>query len=137
MLQYPLAGLRSAFVFRTILLSATVAAPLFSSVFGTPVSAQEKPVGDIDMQERRLIELAQTTAAIAGGARFCRFDTDDIEEFISKADARIVLLARDDYQKVLGRLEFKNILAATSARAPAVGCEKLSIQFDTILRESR
>jgi len=137
MLQYRLVGFRSALVFRVFLLSTAVAAQLFSSVFNAPALAQEKPASDINNQERRLIELAQTTAAIAGGARFCRFDTDDIEEFISKADARIVLLARDDYQKVLGRLEFKNILAATSARPPAIGCEKLAIQFDTILRESR
>ena len=129
--------LPSAFIFGVVLFGVSLSVAVLSPAPVSSASAQEKPVGGMSTQERRIMELAKTTATIAGGARFCRFDPDDIEEFISKADARIVLLARDDYQKILGRLEFKNILAATSARAPASGCEKLAIQFDTILRESR
>jgi len=133
MLSLQLKLISSATVARTILSCAL----LSLTVPVAAVSTQEKPVGSTNQHERRLIELAQTTAAIAGGARFCKLDPDDIEEFISKADAQIVLLARDDYQKVLGRLEFKNILAATSAREPVSGCQKLATQFNTMLRETR
>jgi len=119
--------------FRTIVLSL----PLVVSLMAGVVSAQEPTPGTQNPQEQRLLHAARDYAAIAGGARFCKLDPDDIEEFIGKAYARIILLARDDYQKILGRLEFKNILAATSAKEPAEGCEKFREQFNLVLRESR
>jgi len=100
-------------------------------------AAQQQSQNAQSAQELQLLQIARQTATIAGGARYCKLDIDDIEEFIGKADARIVLLARDDYQKILGRLEFKNILAAASAKEPTEGCKKLEDQFNTILRESR
>jgi len=98
---------------------------------------QEQPSGGQSAQEKKLLQVARQSALIAGGARYCKLDTDDIEEFIGKTDARIVLLARDDYQKILGRLEFKNILAAASAKAPDMGCDKLGQQLAEMLRSSR
>ena len=119
--------------YRTLTLSLSLLAG-----FTIAASAlQEQPQSGKNLQERRLLQVAQQSATIAGGARYCKLDVDDIEEFIGKADARITLMARDDYQKVLGRLEFKNILAASSVREPAEGCEKLAKQFDIMLRESR
>lgn len=102
-----------------------------------PVTAQEPAKPKSSPQEQQLLRTARESATIAGGARYCRLDQDDIEEFIGKAQAQIVLLARDDYQKILGRLEFKNILAAMSAKEPVGGCDKLESTFNTVLRESR
>jgi len=120
-------------LFRTVVLSL----PLTVSLVAGAVSAQEPAPATQNPQEQRLIRAARDYAAIAGGARFCKLDPDDIEEFIGKSYARIVLLARDDYQKILGRLEFKNILAATSAKEPAEGCKKFREQFNLVLRENR
>jgi hypothetical protein len=129
-----------------LLLKSTITAAFCVLMLAAPniATAQEKPPEGLSpqehaklKQEHALLQTARKHAALAGGARFCKLDKDDIEEFISKADARLALLARDDYQKVLGRLEFKNLLAATSARAPDNGCAQLKIRFDTILRESR
>ncbi len=104
----------------------------------TPLlAAQQQPKGNQSPQERALLEVARKTAVFAGNAKFCKLDSDDIEDFINKAQARLALMARDDYQKILGRLEFKNILIASGTREPEGGCDKFKIQFDTVLRENR
>jgi len=100
-------------------------------------AVQEQPPEGQDPQEQKLLQIARQAARVAGGARYCKLQNDDIEEFIGKAEARIALVARDDYQKILGRLEFKNILAAAAAKEPEGGCDKFAVQFDSILRNSR
>lgn len=120
----------------TILRSAALLVTAVSLQLSLPSYAQEAPKRQ-DPQERQILKVAKQSATIAGGATYCKLDPDDIEEFIGKAQARLALLARNDYQKVLGRIEFKNILDATSAREPRAGCEEFEDQFNTILRESR
>lgn len=87
--------------------------------------------------EQDLLLLAREAATIAGGARFCKADDDMIEEFMAKADANLAFRAKDDYEKVLARLEFKNILAATSVRAPVEGCEDFLPRFENAVKQQR
>ena len=89
-----------------------------------------------EAREARILETAQQGARLAGGARFCRLDPEEIDAFIGLTDARIAVLARDDYEKVLGRLEFKNLLTAFSAKKPDGGCEALIASFNTVMNGS-
>lgn len=88
-------------------------------------------------QEGELLRLARDSAIVAGGGRYCKFDPDDIEAFAARAEARLSVMARDDYEKVLARLEFKNMLDAFSAREPEGGCENFKAVFDQALRNIR
>ncbi len=81
-------------------------------------------------QEDRLLALARDSAIIAGGARYCRYDPDDIEDFTAKAEARISSLAKDEYEKILARLEFKNIVDAYTVKEPQGGCSDFRAVFD-------
>ncbi len=87
-----------------------------------------------EQREARIIDTARQSAQLAGGARFCRVDNETIDEFIGLTDARIAVLARDDYEKILGKLEFKNMLTAHSAKMPDGGCETLIARFNAIMR---
>jgi len=109
--------------------------PILAAVyvaFPATVNAQTQST-----QEAALLTFARDTAMVAGGARYCELDPDDIEEFISKADSKMTLMARDDYQKILARVEFKNILASASAKEPEDGCESLKRAFSDALRSTR
>ena len=97
-----------------------------------PLSAQSQA----KTSEAQVISDAQKNALIAGGARFCKANPDSIEEFISISYARINMLAKDDYEQVIGRLEFKNMLAAFSAKEPNGGCESLIATFKAALRNA-
>ena len=81
-------------------------------------------------QEDRLLALARDSAIVAGGARYCKFDPDDIENFTARAEARISSLAKDEYEKILARLEFKNILDAYTVKEPQGGCSDFREVFD-------
>lgn len=87
-----------------------------------------------DQREARIIDTARQSALLAGGARFCRIDSETIDEFIGLTDARIAVLARDDYEKIMGKLEFKNMLTAHSAKMPEGGCEPLIARFNAMMR---
>lgn len=87
--------------------------------------------------ETQLLQLARDSAIVAGGARYCNFDPDDVEEFIARAEARLSSLARDDYEKVLSRLEFKNILDTYTVRQPTGGCTDFKSVFDEARRSVR
>lgn len=105
----------------------SLAAAVSSSVYAQ--SAKEQ-------RETRIIETARQSAQLAGGARFCRVDPETIDAFIGYTDARLAVLARDDYEKVLGKLEFKNLLTAYSAKKPEGGCEALISNFNAIMRNA-
>lgn len=81
-------------------------------------------------QEDRLLAMARESAIVAGGARFCKFDPDEIEEFTAKAEARLSAFAKDEYEKILARLEFKNILDAYTVKEPQGGCRDFRLVFD-------
>ncbi|MBO6503255.1 MAG: hypothetical protein JJ850_15395 [Kordiimonadaceae bacterium] len=88
-------------------------------------------------QEGELLRLARDSAIIAGGGKYCRYDPDEIESFSARSEARLSVMARDDYEKVLARLEFKNMLDAYSAREPEGGCENFKSVFDRALKSIR
>ena len=78
--------------------------------------------------------VARSGAGLAGAARYCVLDEDMVDEFITKTEGRIAALARDEFEKVVARLEFKNLLAATSATAPREGCDTFASRFRSIAR---
>ena len=78
---------------------------------------------------------ARSLATTAGSAKYCKIRDDMAEQYISNAYARLNLLSNDDYEKVLARLEFKNLLAATSVREPEIGCEAFEQQFLDYMRK--
>ncbi len=91
-----------------------------------------------DKLEDAIIQYARSNGVLAGNARYCKAKNDLVEEFIAKTNAQIVFMARDDkYQEVLGRLEFKNILTASSVKQPKESCDSIIRKFETVLRESR
>lgn len=78
---------------------------------------------------------ARSLATTAGSAKYCKIRDDIVEQYISNAYARLALLSKDDYEKVLARLEFKNLLAATSVREPKNGCKAFEKQFLDYMRQ--
>lgn len=84
----------------------------------------------VTAQEDRLLALARESAIVAGGARYCKYDPDDIEDFTAKAEAKLSSFAQDEYEKILARLEFKNILDAYSVKEPQGGCGDFRLVFD-------
>jgi hypothetical protein len=97
-------------------------------LFGTTHSAAQQ-------NENDPLVVARQMATTAGSAKYCKIRSDFIEQYISNAYARLALLARDDYEKVLARLEFKNFLTATSVRAPEIGCDDFTKQFLDYMRQ--
>ena len=91
----------------------------------------------VSAQEDRLMALARESAIIAGGARFCKFDPDDIENFTARAEARLSSFAKDEYEKILARLEFKNILDAYTVKEPQGGCGDFRLVFNRSLRNAQ
>lgn len=84
--------------------------------------------------EENIMVVARSGAGLAGAARYCVLDEDMVDEFITKTEGRIAALARDEFEKVVARLEFKNLLAATSATAPREGCDTFASRFSSIAR---
>ncbi len=98
------------------------------------LAAQNKPS---DKYEEQLIQFAHQSGKIAGGAQYCKMDSELIEEYIIKTNAKIAFIARDKYQKVLGRLEFKNIMTASSGKKPETSCTKIEEQLTSVIRDNR
>lgn len=108
---------------------------LACAVLATSLLASVAPTAH--SQEGELLRLARDSAIIAGGGRYCKYDPEEIESFSARAEARLSVMARDDYEKVLARLEFKNMLDAYSARAPEGGCKNFKSVFDRALKSIR
>ena len=105
----------------TVFSSALLAAITLHTLVFTPA---------VTAQEDRLLALARESAIVAGGARFCKYDPDDIEDFTAKAEARLSSFAKDEYEKILARLEFKNILDAYTVKEPQGGCTSFRAVFN-------
>ncbi len=88
-------------------------------------------------EDTQLIAMARTAGSVAGAARFCEVEDDLIEEYIAKTEAKLAVRAQDEYEKVLARLEFRNILVAASAKAPNEGCRTFISAFETTVRQLR
>ncbi|MFC3050749.1 hypothetical protein [Kordiimonas pumila] len=82
-----------------------------------------------------LVDFAHQSGTMAGGAQFCMAEEDTLEEYIGAVEARIALLAKDDYEKIFGRLEFKNTFAVSSATEPSSGCEQHMRAFSSIIKD--
>ena len=78
---------------------------------------------------------AQNGAVLAGAGKYCNVDSDLLDEFTNSVEARIALLAKDDYEKIVGKLEFKNLFAATSAKEPEAGCDHIYNNFAALTRQ--
>ncbi|WP_417451731.1 hypothetical protein [Kordiimonas sp.] len=84
-----------------------------------------------------IMQVAHDSARIAGGARYCKADEELIDEYIGKSEGKIAALAKDEYEKVVASLEFKNILTAMSAKEPEGGCRAFLPSFDKIVKDER
>lgn len=105
----------------------SIQALLMTGAIGSAVLFSSNTVA---AQEDRLLALARESAIVAGGARFCKYDPDDIEDFTAKAEAKLSAFAKDEYEKILARLEFKNLLDAYSVKEPQGGCGDFRLVFD-------
>jgi len=99
-------------------------------VLGVSAHAETKPEAD------PLMTLAHQAATYVGGARYCNADEDLVEEYIAKTDAKIKFLAKDEYERVMAQLEFKNILAVASTREPKGGCEAFVPVFEAAVKKA-
>lgn len=77
----------------------------------------------------RASQWAQDTAIVAGGATYCAFDTEVLENYIAAAQARIAAEAKDEVEIVVARIEFSHKYNAASSRAPLGGCENFAALF--------
>jgi len=112
-----------------------IAACLATNIgISTQVSAVQTQPGNTS---DKVQEAAGNAARLVGAARYCKVDDDLIEEFITNAEAYITTLAKDDYEKVFGRLEFKNIYAASRVKEPPEGCKKAEKDFADTMRSFR
>lgn len=105
------------------------------ALFGTAVTKASPR--EQNSSNTAVMQAAHEGAKLAGAARFCNVDSDLIDEFISTTHARIAMLAKDTYEKIAGRLEFKNLLDASSVKAPEEGCDLLSKNFAALVRNSQ
>jgi hypothetical protein len=84
-----------------------------------------------------IIQVAHDSARMAGNARFCKADEELVDEYIGRAEGKIAAMAKDDYEKVLASVEFKNIMTAMSAKAPEGGCEAFLPLFEQTVKSER
>ena len=106
-------------------LTATVA--LLAALGTTPVHAwAEDPV-----------LLAQDSARMAGGARYCKADEELVDEYIGRSEGKLRALAKDDYEKVVLQIEFKNLMTAASAKEPEGGCKAFLPLFEQTVKSER
>ncbi|MCJ9429200.1 hypothetical protein [Kordiimonas marina] len=92
---------------------------------------------DAPAENDPLMTLAHQAATYVGGARYCNADEELIEEYISKTDAKIKFLAKDEYERVIAQIEFKNILAVASTREPKGGCKAFVPVFEAAVKKAR
>lgn len=117
------------------LIKKTIIASALAATAATSASANlQNPPAKL---EEAILNYARTNGVVAGSAKYCKIADDLLEEYIAKTNAQIAFLARDDYQKVLGRLEFKNTMTAATVKKPKASCDEIEKRFKTILRESR
>ncbi len=86
--------------------------------------------------EQSLVQLAVEAGRFAGSAEYCNIDQDKVDNFISRILGRIAAQARDDTERALLRIEFKNQRTAASVKEPVAGCEVFAREFEAILAEA-
>jgi len=84
--------------------------------------------------EDALMDAVRESARIAGSARYCGATEDIVDEYIARSEGRIARLAKDDFEKHMARIEFKNLTAAAAAKAPSDGCEAFLSRLEAMLK---
>jgi hypothetical protein len=77
----------------------------------------------VEKTESRALQWAEDTAKVAGAAAFCALDSDTVEEYISRAQAKIAATANDKVDRVVARIEFGNVYNVASSQEPLGGCK--------------
>lgn len=99
-------------------------------LIAAPVSAPlQLPVPEVTEAQK----WARETGYVAGAAKFCSFDQDLIENFISRAYAKLAETATDKEDLIVARIEFSNTMSSASSKEPGDGCEDFK---ETFRRES-
>ena len=106
--------------------TSALALSLTLSVLSAPACAEED-----------IMQLAHDSARMAGSATYCKADEELVDEYIGKMEGKIAALAKDDYQKVLASVEFKNIYTAMSAKEPEGGCLAFLPRFEKAVKDER
>ncbi|WCL55721.1 hypothetical protein [Gimibacter soli] len=86
------------------------------------------------MAEDSLMDAVRDSARILGAAQYCDAPEDMTDEYIARAEGGFARLAKDDFEKHMARIEFKNLSAAASAKAPSDGCDAFLSRFETMLK---
>lgn len=72
---------------------------------------------------------AKETGYVAGSAKFCKFEEDVVEHYISRAYAKIAHEATDKEDLIVARIDFSNSLNSASSQKPRNGCEAFKEVF--------
>ena len=104
----------------------TAILPVLATLLAAPAFAAEDP-----------ILIAQDSARIAGGARYCKADEELVDEYIGRAEGKLRALAKDEYEKVVLQIEFKNLMTAASAKEPEGGCADFLPLFEQTVKGER
>lgn len=76
---------------------------------------------------------ARETGYVAGAAKYCQFDQDLIESFITRAYAKLAETAVDKEDLIVARIEFSNTMSSATTKEPSDGCDDFK---ETFRRES-
>ncbi len=92
---------------------------------------QSAPIADSRPSDQgsRANQWAADTAMVAGGATYCAFDDEVVENYIAAAQAKIAAEANDEVEVVVARIEFSHKYNAASSREPLGGCENFATLF--------
>lgn len=109
--------------------AAIMATLIILALAGGQVSAQEIAKKETEVAESRAMLWASDTAKVAGSASFCAMDVDVVEDYISRAQAKIAAIANDKIDRVVARIEFGNVYNVASSQVPVGGCANFAQLF--------
>ena len=105
-------------------------------IAGLPVSAlAQQTIEHADKHPvPAVIEYARELARLGGAARYCKLDSEMIEEYMDKASAQIHMTAKDQYEKVVAHITFKDALLVESSTKPTKDCSTIEAMLKQALR---
>lgn len=93
--------------------------------------AQQKNLPkETDEAQGRANIWAIETGEVAGAAVFCEIEKDILENYITRAQAKIATESHSDVDLVVARITFTNTMNTTSIKAPAEGCKAFGERFE-------
>ena len=104
-------------------------------VVALPTTVTQHAAAQMVSSPNRALQMASDTGGIAGGGAYCQVDPEMVEQYITRALARVAALTDDQLDLVAARIEFNNTYAAASAREPEGGCDELTRRFPGLLRQ--